>query len=145
LHRFDPSDIFPEEREVGRTRAKKKPRNEANSTVSKTRSIDLTSPEPAAAPRAVSPPLPSPTPTATEAEPTPTPEISPEATATPNNVAAAQSSNLPAAPGGSAGANQTGNGQTGFPLYLLIPIFFLSLFGLVAMIISLKKQFRTDN
>lgn len=149
LHRFDPSDIFPEEREVGRTK-KKKPKNEVNGAATKTRSMDLTGPEPepAAASRAVTPPLPSPTPAATEVEPTPTSTPEATATATPNSVAAAQSSSIPSEPGGSAGTNQTGNGQAGssqgFPIYLLIPIFFLSLLGLVAMIISLKKQLRTD-
>ncbi|MBO0719842.1 MAG: hypothetical protein J2P41_03415 [Blastocatellia bacterium] len=147
LHKFDPSDIFPEEREVGRTR-KKKPKNDVNGAVPKTRSLELTSPEPepTVAPRAVSSPRPSTTATEVEPTPTATPEASPEATATPSNLAAAQSSNLPSA-GGSAGANQTGNGQTGsgqgFPIYFLIPLLFLSVFALVAMIISLKKQLRT--
>jgi ABC-type Na+ efflux pump permease subunit len=158
LHRFDPTDIFPEEREVSRTRGKKKQKNnEANSAAqsTKTRSLETVAPDPpasvAATRRAIAAATPSPTPPVAvqevEATPsvTPTPEVqaSPEsqeskATSQQNTIAAVQA-NLPRSVGGE---NQTGNGQ-GLPIYFLVPILLLILFALIAFIVSLKKQLRT--
>jgi hypothetical protein len=165
LHRFDPTDIFPEEREVSRTRGKKKQKNnEANSAAQSTklRSLDTVAPTPpnprnpanpvTATRRAMAAPSPSPTPPVAvqeiEAEPsvTPTPEMqaSPDsseskATSQQSTIAAVQAANLPP---GVGGENQTGSGQ-GLPIYFLVPILLLILFALIAFIVSLKKQLRT--
>jgi hypothetical protein len=165
LHRFDPTDIFPEEREVSRTRGKKKPKsNEANSVAqpSKLRSLETVAPvssTPVAATRrpiAAATPSPTPPVAVQEVEATPTPEVqalkatpTPEAQATQEtaeskatsqqNTIAAVQANLPQAV---SGENQTGNGQ-GLPIYFLVPILLLILFALIAFIVSLKKQLRT--
>jgi len=146
LHRFDPSDIFPEEREVGRSRARKKPKNEENAAIPRTRSLELVNPAPDATPRVPSR-LAPPTPTPEVSEAVPTPTTTPEVAATPqpSTVAAVQSSTLPSEPGPGGGggvASQLGSGQ-GFPVYFLLPLVFLILFVLIALIVSLKKQLRT--
>jgi hypothetical protein len=163
LHRFDPTDIFPEEREVSRTRGKKKQKNnEANSAAQSTklRSLETVAPDPpasvAATRRAIAAATPSPTPPVAvqEVEATPTPEAqapkaTPEVQASPEsqeskatsqqNTIAAVQANLPPSVGGE---NQTGNGQ-GLKIYFLVPILLLILFALIAFIVGLKKQLRT--
>jgi hypothetical protein len=155
LHRFDPADIFPEERQPVRGRGRKQrnerpaapsvasgaPENPASSAA-RLRSLDPPQ-SPAPTPRASGATVnPSPAPTL---EPTPlleaTPSVTPTPEATPqvDAMAAVQSSGLSSAV---AGGDQTDSGER-FPLYFLIPLLGLILFALVALIISLKKQLRT--
>jgi hypothetical protein len=154
LHRFDPADIFPEEREVPRGRPKRRPRN-VGSTVSPgasrapenpaSQSTRLRSfnpdPSPSPTPRTSGATVnPSPAPTL---EPTPlvetTPSATPEVTPQVNAVAAVESSGLSSAV---AGGDRTDSGEP-FPLYFLLTVLGLILFVLIALIIGLKKQLRT--
>ncbi len=154
LHRFDPADIFPEERESTRGAGRRRQRREGpaasaapkNPAPSSNRLRSLT---PAPTPRvsaAKAKPSPAPTLAPTpqvEATATSTPELAatPQIEATPqfDAVAAVQSSGIsPQVPGG----DQVGDGD-GFPLYFLLPMLGLIVFVLIALIISLKKQLRT--
>jgi len=154
LHRFDPADIFPEEREVPRGRPKRKPRNQG-SIVSSGASGAPGNPA-SQSPRLRSvDPDPSPTPTprtsgatvnpspATTLEPTPvaetTPSATPEVTPQVSAVAAVESSGFSSAV---AGGDRTDSSER-FPLYYLLPMLGLILFALIALIINLKKQLRT--
>lgn len=145
LHRFDPADIFPEEREVVRSKGKKKQKVEQKEDT-KLRSVEPPNPAPLAAPPAPKAPpaeaTPSPTPTVAVQEVVATPSATPtpETKATPqmDSITAAQSKLPPSVGEG----NQAGAGQ-GFPIYFLIPMLLLILFALIAIIISLKKQLRT--
>jgi hypothetical protein len=148
LHKFDPADIFPEEREATRGRGRKRQRNEgaaARETAendARLRSLTLPA-TPAPTPRAsgaTADPSPAPTqePTPllqTEPSITPTPEAAPQIDA----IAATQSSDLSTAV---AGGGQTDRGE-GVPLYFLLPLLGLILFALIAIIVNLKKQLRT--
>jgi hypothetical protein len=157
LHRFDPADIFPEDRESTRGAAgRRRPRREAPAASAAPRnqappSNRLRSLTPAPTPRvSTAKAKPSPAPTTTpspqvaEATPTSTPAESaatPQVEATPqfDAMAAVQSSGIsPQVPGG----DQVGSGD-GFPLYFLLPLLGLIIFVLIALIVSLKKQLRT--
>jgi hypothetical protein len=144
LHKFDPADVFPEEREVTRGRPRRKPRSERDegtaSASTRLRSLDLQqastpTPTPQVAGRSASPgTAPSPTQTPlleTTPSVTPTPEATPE-------TEEVQSSGIASAVGG----DHPGAGP-GFPLYFLLPMLGLVLFALIILIISLKKQLRT--
>ena len=152
LHRFDPADIFPEEREATRGGSKRRPRNQGpavsgapgnpSSPSARLRSITPAQ-TPTPIPRAASAkadPSPAPTPEPTpllEATPsiTPTPEVTPQI----NAMAAVQSPGLSSTV---SGVGQTENGER-FPLYFLLPLLGLILFALIVLIIGLKKQLRT--
>jgi hypothetical protein len=152
LHRFDPADIFPEEREATRSGGKRRQRN-GGSAVSgapgnpSSPSTRLRSLSPAQAPTPIprasgakADPSPAPTLEPTpllEATPsiTPTPEVTPQI----NAMAAVQSRDLSSTV---SGGDQT-NTAEGFPLYFLLPMLGLILFALIVLIISLKKQLRT--
>jgi hypothetical protein len=152
LHRFDPADIFPEEREAPRSRGRRRPRNEGNapsaasanpaSSSARLRSINPAQ-SPTPTPRASGATVnPSPAPTLA---PTPVlqtaPSITPTPEATPpiNAMAAVQSPDLSPAV---ASGGQTDGGE-GAPLYFLLPMLALILFALIVLIVSLKKQLRT--
>jgi hypothetical protein len=149
LHRFDPADIFPEEREGTRSGGRRRQRNERSAVSGATgnpsarlRSIDPVQPttpiprtsgvkaDPSPAPTQEPTPLLEATPSIT-----PTPEVTPQI----NAMAAVQSPGLSSTV---SGGDQTDNTQ-GFPLYFLLPMFGLILFALIVLIISLKKQLRT--
>jgi hypothetical protein len=153
LHRFDPADIFPEEREVPRGRPKRRPRNQGSPVSSgagasenpASQSTRLRSfnpdPSPSPPPRTSGARVnPSPAPTL---EPTPlaetTPSATPEVTPQVSAVAAVESSGLSSAV---ADGDRTDGGER-FPLYYLLPMLGLILFALIAVIINLKKQLRT--
>jgi hypothetical protein len=148
LHKFDPADIFPEEREAPRGRGKRRQRNEGaaapetSENDARLRSLTppVTPPPTRRASGATADPSPAPTlePTPllqTEPSITPTPEATPQIDA----IATAQSSDLSSAV---AGGGQTDSGE-GVPLYFLLPMLGLILFALIAIIVSLKKQLRT--
>jgi hypothetical protein len=151
LHRFDPADIFPEEREVRRG-GRRRQRNEGSAVSGATGNPS----SPSARLRSISP-APPPTPISrasgakTDPTPAPTPEPTPSLEATPsitpipevtpqiNAMAAVQSSNLSSAV---SGGDQTDSGER-FPLYFLLPMLALILFALIVLIVNLKKQLRT--
>jgi hypothetical protein len=144
LHRFDPSDVFPEEREATRSRGKRRQaqssKDDSAASTPKLRSVGTATAEPNATkparPALSAEESPAPEPPVPEV----TPSIAPEATPQKNAMAVVESSNLPAAV---TGDNQTSGGE-GFPLYFLLPLLFLILFALIALIISLKKQLGTS-
>jgi hypothetical protein len=169
LHRFDPADIFPEERQPVRGRRSRQ-RNEGPAAPPRASSRTSSSAAPTASRASENPASPSarlrglnpvepPTPTrrasgatadpspAPTLEPTPLSEATPSPTPTPeatpqiDAMAAVQSPELPSA---IAGGDQTDSG-TRFPLYFIIPMLCLILVALIAVIISLKKQLRTPD
>jgi hypothetical protein len=170
LHRFDPADIFPEERQNVRGKARK-PRNERPRASSVASSVVPSVPSgasenPAATERLRSlDPLPSPTPapraSGARVNPSPAPTLEPltRDSAPPSSLSEATPSVTPtpeATPQADAmaavqssglssavvGADQADSGER-FPLYLLIPLLGLILVALIALIIGLKKQLRT--
>jgi hypothetical protein len=146
LHRFDPADIFPEEREATRGRPRRKQRSEreaeagerAASPSTRLRSLDL-------------PEAPAPAPRETRANPAPAPSLAPTpiSETAPPAAPTAEPTPQPAAAGEvqssgiSASVNGGDHAGPGFPLYFLLPMIGLVLFALIMLIISLKKQLRT--
>jgi hypothetical protein len=162
LHRFDPADIFPEERQPARNRRSRK-RNEgpappsrasaptsrapgASENPARLRSLNpIESPTPTRrASGATADPSPAPTrepltqDSAPLSEATPSTTPTPEATPQIDAMAAVQSPQLPSAVDG-----DQSDSSLRFPLYLIIPMLCLILAALIALIIGLKKQLRT--
>jgi hypothetical protein len=160
LHRFDPADIFPEEREPARGRRRRQ-RNVGPAASSSASGASENPASPSERLRSLVP-VASPTPTrrasgatadpspastlqpltrdsAPLSEATPSTTPIPEATRQIDAMAAVQSPKLPSAV---ASDDQTDSGLR-FPLYFIIPMICLILAALVALIIGLKKQLRT--